>query len=543
MHYTLKTLNPILKNPIIIMNSTTVAVVEPNKTTIEKFTQLLEKSGYNLKQYQYEGTEWCVNKEAEGIGGIYADEMGLGKTFTMIATIFINFKRRTLIVLPPVLIEQWAQEIFKCTGHKPLIFHGPQKKTITQEQLEEVPIVLTTYSMLAPRHRCDPIGKTMLHAVKWSRIIFDEAHHLRNNKTSRFKSCFALRAAIRWLVTGTPIQNRRSDLNSLCKIIGLKQEFYSDPDNIEIIKSQYMLRRTKEQVGIMLPPVINFLETVQWKNANEKMLSEEIHSLLPNQTNVSTNNINGYLANRMNSKGQLLAILKARQSCILPALIKIPPFNEEMTQGFSEEKTQGFNVLDVKDKEYNEVNEEYDEEYDEETDDEEYDEEDLKSYNEGASYSSKLDAVIDRILERKDNGNGKIIFCHFKDEIDFIAQKLRQGGLKKVIIYDGRNSKSGIKTLSEAADAIVIQIQTGCEGLNLQKNFSEIYFVSPHWNPSVEDQAVARCHRIGQTKPTNVFKFEMSGFDKDDTQDDEHQPKTLENYVNKVQNDKRLLYL
>jgi SNF2 family DNA or RNA helicase len=522
------------------MNSNTETTVKEvsnekkEKTTIEKFTQLLEKAGYNLKQYQYEGTEWCVNKESEGIGGIYADEMGLGKTFTMIATIFINFKRRTLIVLPPVLIEQWAQEIFKCTGHNPLIFHGPKKNEISQQQLEQAPIVLTTYSMLAPRHRCDPIGNTQLHKIRWSRVIFDEAHHLRNIKTCRFKSCDAIRAQIRWLVTGTPIQNRRSDLFSLCKIVGLRNSFYTDPDNLEIIKTQYMLRRTKEQVGIILPPVINSLETVQWKNINEKMLSEEIHSLLPNQTNVSTNNISGYLADRMNSGGQLLAILKARQSCILPALIN-PSLM--MTQcgakgglvKASKHGAKGF-----------EANVELDEDTDNEL---ELDEDELNSYNEGASSSSKLDAVIDRILERKDNGNGKIIFCHFKDEIDFIAQRLRLGGLKKVITYDGRNSKDGVKNLSDKADAIVIQIQTGCEGLNLQKNFSEIYFVSPHWNPSVEDQAVARCYRIGQTKPTNVFKFEMSGFDKDDEQDDEHQPKTLESYVNKVQNDKRLLYI
>jgi SNF2 family DNA or RNA helicase len=515
---------------------------------VEKFNKLLEKSGYNLKQYQYDGALWCVNKETETRkGGIYADEMGLGKSFTMIATMFLNFKCRTLIVLPPVLIEQWVSEILKCTGHNPLIFHGHQKNDISQEQLERAPIVLTTYSMLTPRHRCDPVGNTRLHKIKWSRVIFDEAHHLRNSKTSRFKSCDAIRAQIKWLVTGTPIQNRRNDLYSLCKIVGLNYEFYSNPDNLDIIKTQHMLRRTKEQVGILLPPVINFLETVHWKNANEKMLSEEIHSLLPNQTNVTTNNISGYLADRMNSKGQLLAILKARQSCILPALIKFPSFNEVGTQGSNKGFNKGFNEVKNEietqgsNKVFNEVNGDTDDESDDELD--ELDEESLLKYNEGASYSSKLDAVIDRILERKDNGNGKIVFCHFKDEIDFIAQRLRQGGLQKVITYDGRNSKSGVKTLSNAADAIVIQIQTGCEGLNLQKNFSEIYFVSPHWNPSVEDQAVARCYRIGQTKPTNVFKFEMSGFDKDDNQDEEHQPKTMENYVNKVQNDKRLLYL
>ena len=57
-----------------------------------------------------------------------------------------------------------------------------------------------------------------------------------------------------------------------------------------------------------------------------------------------------------------------------------------------------------------------------------------------------------------------------------------------------------------------MQIQTGCEGLNLQENYSEIYFVSPHWNPAIEDQAIARCHRIGQLKQVYVFRFKMEGF-------------------------------
>jgi SNF2 family DNA or RNA helicase len=57
-------------------------------------------------------------------------------------------------------------------------------------------------------------------------------------------------------------------------------------------------------------------------------------------------------------------------------------------------------------------------------------------------------------------------------------------------------------------DILILQIQTGCEGLNLQ-HYSDIYFVSPHWNPSVEDQAVARAHRLGQTKLVNVYRFVM----------------------------------
>ena len=60
-------------------------------------------------------------------------------------------------------------------------------------------------------------------------------------------------------------------------------------------------------------------------------------------------------------------------------------------------------------------------------------------------------------------------------------------------------------------DVLILQIQTCCEGLNLQQ-FSEVYFVSPDWNPSIEDQAIARCHRFGQTEPVIVFRFTMASF-------------------------------
>ena len=152
------------------------------------------------------------------------------------------------------------------------------------------------------------------------------------------------------------------------------------------------------------------------------------------------------------------------------------------------------------------------------------------------SSSSKLDVVIQTILERSKNGKGKIVFCHFIDEIDTIARRLREGGVEKVVVYDGR-TKGKQKRVFDKADVIILQIQTGCEGLNLQEFFSEVYFVSPHWNPAVEDQAIARCHRIGQQVDVEVFKFEMDGFGlNSDTMLDSG---TLDKYVNSVQNVKR----
>jgi SNF2 family DNA or RNA helicase len=455
---------------------------------------LLEKAQFQFKQYQYDGVQWCVRNElrpnppGNARGGFIADEMGLGKTIMMIGTMFVNFLPRTLIVVPPVLIQQWFNEIYKASGHKALLYYGDKKKSITLSDINSAPIVLTTYNSLL-------YEECLLKNVVWNRVIFDEAHHLRNSVTRRYHSCKQIKARVRWLVTGTPVQNKKQDFYNLCCASGMKSSFYTDPNNLRTIGRNFVLRRTKGQVGINLPPVNKNNKVVEWKNRNEMLLSEEIHSLLPNQTGVSGAK-RRKLAEVFGPKGSLVAILRARQSCVLPNLMRK---NIEM---FSR---MGFLTTE---------------------------------YLEALNYSSKLDAVVDLMLERQNNGKGKIVFCHYQNEIDVIAQRLEEGGMKKVVRYDGRNSGGeNLASLAEPADALVIQIQTGCEGLNLQHNFSEIYFVSPHWNPCVEDQSIARCHRIGQLNPVDVFKFEMRGFAKD--QDAEFDSITLEKYVNRVQEIKR----
>ena len=95
--------------------------------------------------------------------------------------------------------------------------------------------------------------------------------------------------------------------------------------------------------------------------------------------------------------------------------------------------------------------------------------------------------------------------------------------------------------LEEGNEVLILQIQTGCEGLNLQEHYSEIYFVSPHWNPCVEDQAIARCHRIGQKKEVQVYRFNMGNFGEERNGDGDFMDTTIESHVTKVQEEKRAI--
>jgi len=258
-------------------------------------------------------------------------------------------------------------------------------------------------------------------------------------------------------------------------MVRLPASYYTDVSNLRELARCFIMKRTKNQVGIILPRVIQDKNMVVWSNDREKKLSEELHSAF------------GFTSFKGRSKilpigGTLAALLKARQVCVLPRLIS--------NKGCYSEFKDAFNC------------------------------------------SSKLDNAVAKILERKGNGNGKLVFCHFREEIDEIVCRLKAGGLSSVATFDGRTNNR-LQVLTAGHEVIVLQIQTGCEGLNLQERYSEIYFISPHWNPAIEDQAVARCHRIGQSKVVHVERFEMC--------EQEYDTINIEKYIHDKQEYKRMI--
>lgn len=498
-----------------------------NSEDLSRLNVLLSRGNLRSRSHQSEGISWCLDKERKGIlldygsgnkwlrGGVIADEMGLGKTFQMLATMICNFVPHSLVVVPLILLDQWVSVFKTITGHSPFVYHGAVRK-ISLDTLKSKPIVITTYGMIS---KTDGI----LHKVKWNRIVYDEAHHLRNSSTSISKGAQSLKSSIKWLITGTPIQNKVSDFYTLCDTLGLPSEYYKRKRNIPSLVKTFILRRTKREVGIDLPKLNIYNRLVCWKSDEERKLAQDLHSLVRLKPIEEGDSETGSLSQTDSECSDssddftmaptaldavfegampLVLFLKTRQVCIFPKLLKTTFKGAGATGSF-------------------------------ETDDP-----DWSVYQAAMTQSSKLDQVVSTILKRRDNDKKKLIFCHFKKEIDELVRRLTSLGFNLAVV-DGRVSKSLRDSIltNKTLDILILQVQTACEGLNLQQ-FSEVYFVSPHWNPAIEDQAIARCHRMGQENTVDIFKFQMGDIEDPDT---ETIIPTIEHYVSGVQKRKRNL--
>ena len=424
---------------------------------ITKYTNFCNSKNIVVKRHQVYGVLWCIQKELGGKGGVLADEMGMGKTLQMIGTMLLNPTRKTLIILPPILIQQWYLELERICGHRAVVYYGKKvRENVATHILENAMIVLTSYETCLRDDR--------LADISWNRIICDEAHHLRNPKTKTFLKIQSLKTRIFWCLTGTPIHNSPKDLTSLFSLCKIEK-----PDWKKHFLQRFQDKNQGREDGTLDISKRENVEVLEWKNERERKMAIDIHATIP---------CLGFREKDTESFWEktktctLVTMIRASQMCIFPKMIQsslLKPQNPEYDDPIPEE------------------------------------------YLETLEYgvSTKLQAVISHILERKENGNGKIVFCHFRLEMQRICEILKKNGVDWVGDYSVFLKKKTVTT----TPILVMQIRSGCEGLNLQAQFSEVYFVSPNWNPALESQAIGRCFRMGQKKRVEVYRFYMNCVD------------------------------
>ncbi|KAG0320628.1 DNA repair protein rad16 [Dissophora globulifera] len=184
----------------------------------------------HLLPFQREGLGWMRKQEnTQFKGGILADEMGMGKTIQMISLLLSEPGKPNLIIAPTVAIIQWMNEI---RDHAPslkvLVFHGPGRSE-SQSFLESHDVVVTTYSIIESGYRKQKYGfkrknmtvkeDSLLHRIRWHRIILDEAHNIKERSCNTARSAFSLQSDLKWSLSGTPMQNRVGELYSLIRFM------------------------------------------------------------------------------------------------------------------------------------------------------------------------------------------------------------------------------------------------------------------------------------------------------------------------------------
>ena len=472
---------------------------------VQLFKNWISHAGLDLKPHQLDGIKWALGREItlySGFpGGFLCDEMGLGKTILMLGIIISNLKKRTLIVMPNSLLNQWDEAIQKFLGGgiAPLIYHGEVVKDFTVDQISKYPIVITTYGMIAKRKSKE--YKSKLWALDWDRIIYDEAHHLRNKRTRLFEGALILKtkSAINWMVTGTPINNDRRDFYNLCVIQGLSKSFNMSAREISNTIQDCVMKRTKKQVGIKMPDLNEHIIDVEFETPKEESFAKNIHNLMSFAT-VTSDNVDRIIS-EMGSKMQYRfpIMMLMRQCCVYPKLA---------VKYFRKRFKKECKRLDVK--------------------------ENFKDIS-----HSKINAVVNKVVENKDNGKKKLIFCLFIKEMELLKKKIEKYGISAATVCGSTPKRlrkerlSAPETFSDGPQVLIVQIQTACEGLNLQ-HINEVYFTTPHWNPAVEDQAVARAYRIGQKNDVDVYRFVSKFKNKKDDSN-----VTLDQYCMEIQKKKR----
>ncbi|KAI9765857.1 MAG: DNA repair protein rad16 [Geoglossum simile] len=535
----------------------------------------------SLKPFQLEGLNWMVRQEKTPFnGGLLGDEMGMGKTIQAVSLIMSDYpaKSPTLVLVPPVALMQWQSEINDYTNGKlkVLVYHGQKKDKLSKADLRKHDVILVTYSGLEYTYRKEQKGvrrkdeeeeevelvkaDSLIHSVKWHRVILDEAHSIKTRVSNTSKACFALKANHKWCLSGTPLQNRIGELFSLLKFLEIKPFAYylcvpakrvvmvqraghtgegqTAFGKLQLLLDRVMLRRLKkDHVSSMeLPPK----QVVIHREVFNEIELDLATSVMTN----STRQFDNYVAQGvvLNNYANIFGlIMQMRQVADHPDLLL-----KRHTEG-------GQNVLvcvicdDVAEDairskchhtfcrkcvrsfigSFQAASVEPDcprchitLSIDLEQPETEQDELLVKKSSiinrikmENWTSSTKIEMLVYDLykLRSSKQTHKSIVFSQFTSMLQLIEWRLHRAGFKTVML-DGTMTPtqraSSIKHFMDNVDVEVflVSLKAGGVALNLTEA-SRVFIVDPWWNPAAEWQSADRCHRIGQRRPCVITRL------------------------------------
>ncbi len=419
-----------------------------------------------LRGYQKTGYRWLKTLDSYGFGGILADDMGLGKTIQIIALLLDEAEKKehttSLIVCPASLVYNWENEfhIFAPSLNVATITGLAGEREELLMHTDEVDVLITSYDLL--KRDID------LYKDKSFRFqVIDEAQYIKNASTQSAKAVKNIDAENRFALTGTPIENRLSELWSIFDFLmpgflftyrKFKKEY-----ELPIVRDQerpvleslhrligpFLLRRLKKDVLKELPDKLENIvysafdkEQKELYTANAFQLKQELESL---EGSSGRDNI------------QILAALtRLRQICCDPHLC-------------------------------------------------------YENYKGG---SAKLETCIDLVRNGVEGGHKILLFSQFTSMLEVIARRLQKEAIPYYILTGATPKEDRLHMVNSFKDdeipLFLISLKAGGTGLNLTAADVVIHF-DPWWNVAAQNQATDRAHRIGQEKQVSVFKLITKG--------------------------------